>query len=85
MPSARVVGFRAIERRWLGSLRAARATALAGLQTPNVSKNLNEVLRAAELQGHNVYKLAVREYTKEGETRYALELSTFEGKKQIAA
>ncbi len=48
-------------------------------------KNLNEVLRAAELQGHNVYKLAVREYTKEGETRYALELSTFEGKKQIAA
>ena len=47
--------------------------------------NLKEILRAAELQGHNVYKLAVREYEKEGETRYALELSTFEGKQQQAA
>lgn len=46
---------------------------------------IQEVLRAAELQGHNVYKLAVREYQKEGEIRYALELSTFEGKKQAVA
>lgn len=44
MPSARVVGFRAIERGWLGSLHAARVTALAGLQTPNAPKNLHEVL-----------------------------------------
>ena len=47
MPSARVVGLRAIERGWLGSLHAARVTALAGLQTPNAPKNLHEVLYEA--------------------------------------